>query len=322
MVGKPVQENQGETDMIGSNSISTPSLMGGEPIQANQGETDVIDSNLISTPTLMVGEPVQENQGEMATSRDDEASAKEDVAPAPVQFCGPPPTGRVRRVPYSSSKPPLYPRKNAARHPAANVGRKRKGQEEEGTGPCKKRRRLLDKPPIPLSSPCITLPVDEEGLTDMSTRMKHPSNVLVTESSNVALAEEEDDDVGPLFGERLVEDFDAGDDDFGVDGSDFYFIEYEAESSNVSGGLNNKDECGEDFSLVGEDSAMELDTGSAFGVGFGVGSAPTLVDEPGDQESSNEQELLGTIWVAHRDYGFVRRSARLAVSRTSSRTLR
>jgi hypothetical protein len=295
--------------------------MVGEPtVQANQGETDVIDSNLFSTPTLMVGEPVQANQGATAMSRDDEASANGDVAAAPqpgdVRFCAPPPTGRVRRIPYSSSKPPLYPRKNAMRHPAANVGRrKRKGEEEEGTGPSKKRRRLLDKPPIPFSSPYITSPVDEESITDMSTRIKHPSNVLMAESSNGGgCADEEDDDM-PLFGERLLEDFDAGDDDFVVDGSDFYFMHSEAESSNASGGLN-KEECGEDFSVsvVGEDSAMEVD--SDVDVGFSAGSAPTVVGEPGDQESSDGEELLGTIWVPHRDHGFVRRSARLASLRT------
>jgi hypothetical protein len=53
---------------------------------------------------------------------------------------------------------------------------------------------------------------------------------------------------------------------------------------------------------------MEVDTGSDFGVGCGAGSAPTstLVGEPGDQESSDGEELLGTIWVPHRDHGFVR----------------
>jgi hypothetical protein len=281
MVGKPVQENGGETDVIGSNSISTPTLTVGEPVQAKKGEeTDAIDSNLFSIPTLMVGEPVQ---------------------PGDVQFCGPPPTGRIRRIPYSSGKPPLYPRKKATRHPAANVGRrKRKGEEEEGTGPSKKRRRL-DKPLIPFSTPYITSPVDEES----------------TESSNgCGCAKEEDDDM-PLFGERLLEDFDAGDVDFGVDGSDFYFINSEAECSNISGGLN-KDECSEDFAVVGDDSTMEVDTGSDFGIGCGVGSASTLVGEPGDSESSDNEELLGTIWVPHGKHGFVRHSARLASLRIFS----
>ena len=120
-----------------------------------------------------------------------------------------------------------------------------------------------------------------------------------------------------LLGERLLKDFDVGDNDFGVDGSDFYFMHSEAEGSNASGGLNN-DEGSEDFSVsvVVEDSAVEVDTGSDFGVGWGVGSAPTLVGEPGDQESSNGEELLGTIWVPHQDHGFVRRSARLASLRT------
>jgi hypothetical protein len=143
-------------------------------------------------------------------------------------------------------------------------------------------------------------PVDEESM----------------ESSNgCGCAEEEDDDM-TLFGERLLEDFDAGDLDFGVDGSDFYFIHSEAESSNVSGGLN-KDECSEDFAVVGDDSAMEVDTGSDFGAGCGVGS-PILVGKLGDPESSNEEELLGTIWVPHRKHGFVRRSARLASLRIFS----
>jgi hypothetical protein len=61
---------------------------------------------------------------------------------------------------------------------------------------------------------------------------------------------------------------------------------------------------------------MELD--SDVDVGFSAGSAPTLVGEPGDQESSDGEELLGTIWVPHRDHGFVRRSARLASLRTST----
>jgi hypothetical protein len=69
-----------------------------------------------------------------------------------------------------------------------------------------------------------------------------------------------------------------------------------------------------DESILDGSSAMALDSG--LGVGFGIGSAPILVGEPGDQESSYEQELLGTNWVHHRDYSFVRRSARLAVSRT------
>jgi hypothetical protein len=66
----------------------------------------------------------------------------------------------------------------------------------------------------------------------MSTRIKESS-------SGGGCAEEEDDDM-PLFGERLLEDFDAGEDDFGVDGSDFYFIHSKAESSNASGGLNKE----------------------------------------------------------------------------------
>jgi hypothetical protein len=69
-----------------------------------------------------------------------------------------------------------------------------------------------------------------------------------------------------------------------------------------------------DESILDGSSAMELDSG--LGMGFSADSAPTLVGEPGDQESSDGDELLGTIWVPHRDHGFVRRSARLASLRT------
>jgi hypothetical protein len=65
-----------------------------------------------------------------------------------------------------------------------------------------------------------------------------------------------------------------------------------------------------DGSILDASLAMELD--SDLGVGFGVDSACTLVDEPGDEETSNGGEILGTIWVPHRKHGLVRRSARLA----------
>ena len=65
-----------------------------------------------------------------------------------------------------------------------------------------------------------------------------------------------------------------------------------------------------DESILDGSSAMELDRG--LGVGFGVDSARTLVGEPGDEDTSNGDEILGTIWVPHREHGLVRRSARLA----------
>jgi hypothetical protein len=235
-----------------------------------------------SVPSLVGEQDFQVNAEVIVTamSRDDEAATNGDAAAAPqfgecVRFCGPPPTVRVRRIPYIN-KPPLYPRKTIVRCPTATFGRKRKRQEEDN-GTCCKQRRLLDK--------------------------QHTCGDLPAESSHSGV--DQDDEESPLFGENIMDscvEYDEGDDEFGSDGSDFYFMHYIAESADAS---------------WGEDSACDADPQPT----LDPTPEPTPTDAywglSRDAEWMTDSAVgceLGTIWIEHPDHGglLVRRSARLA----------
>jgi hypothetical protein len=298
--------------------------------------------------TMPTSHKRKEREGETAASEDDELPLLGEALW--LNDPNPHPTIRVRRIPYVSGKPPLYPRKKGARQPAApklqeNVSPmypaaptrcgKRK-REEESFCEANKRRRLHTVSSGQFSCEDDALPLLGEAILEAYDAGEHefgfPDGTDFYFSHSVNECE---DDALPLLGEAIIEAYDAGEHEFGFpDGTDFYF----------SHSVNEADSGAGTGTGTGDDAGTGDDTGTGGG-GFGVGTGTKAQEEAeaeavldaiwtgadtgtggteigvgtgavgtwsGAEEGAEAEAVLGTIWVPHPKHGLVRRSARLA----------